>query len=95
MTKTTINQGTVHKVPQDLRAVLLANNSLLEIWNGLTPLGRTEWICWLTFVKKAETRREHLVRLKEELKAGKRRPCCWPGCPHRRPNALKYFSKKK
>ena len=32
-----------------------------------------------------------LARLEEEVLAGKRRPCCWPGCPHRRASARKYF----
>jgi hypothetical protein len=33
-------------------------------------------------------------RAVEELQAGKRRPCCWPGCPHRRPSAKKWFEKR-
>jgi len=34
----------------------------------------------------------------EELQEGKRQPCCWPGCPHRRTSAQKWFdstTKKK
>ncbi|OGG65262.1 hypothetical protein A3I99_03655 [Candidatus Kaiserbacteria bacterium RIFCSPLOWO2_02_FULL_45_11b] len=95
MTKTLISTGVVHTVPKDLRVVLEKNADVLELWNKLTPLARNEWICWVTIVKKAETRAEHLVRLTEELRDGKRRPCCWPGCPHRRPNAAKWFGKKK
>ena len=95
MTKTLISTGVVHTVPKDLRVVLEKNADVLELWNKLTPLARDEWICWVTIVKKAETRAEHLVRLTEELRDGKRRPCCWPGCPHRRPNAAKWFGKKK
>jgi uncharacterized protein YdeI (YjbR/CyaY-like superfamily) len=91
MATKTISSGVVHNVPKDLRDLLSAKSVILELWNGLTPLARNEWICWLTFVKKAETRRDHLKRLGEDLKAGKRRPCCWPGCPHRRPSAAKYF----
>ena len=53
-------------------------------WDDLTPLDRNEWICWMTSPKKQETRDAHFVRLKEEVLGGKRRPCCWPGCPHRR-----------
>jgi hypothetical protein len=30
-----------------------------------------------------------------ELKEGKKTPCCWPGCPHRRPKAQKWFKKSK
>ena len=95
MFKITIATGVVHVVPKDLRTLLQSNADLLEIWNGLTPLARNEWICWVTIVKKDETRAEHLKRLCEDLRKGKRRPCCWPGCPHRRPNAQKWFDKKK
>ncbi len=83
--------GVVHRVPKDLREVLIAAPKVLELWNALTPLARNEWICYVTIVKKAETRKEHLVRLQADLLKGKKRPCCWPGCPHRRPNAAKWF----
>ena len=80
-----------HETPDELRAVLDANDSLNANWNGLTPLARNEWICWLTSPKMQETRTAHLIRLKEEVLGGKRRPCCWPGCPHRRESARKWF----
>jgi len=79
--------GVSHRVPKDLIKILESNNEVLELWNDLTPLARNEWICWVTIVKKDETRKEHLKRLQEDLRKGKKRPCCWPGCPHRRPNA--------
>ena len=91
MTKNNITPSTLHELPKDMEKILNANPDLLEIWNGLTPLARNEWICWVTIVKKVETREEHLVRMQEDLKKGKRRPCCWPGCPHRNPKAAKYF----
>ena len=62
-----------------------------EKWNKLTPIQRNEWICWVTIVKKSETREDHIKRMGEELSEGKRQPCCWPGCPNRRPNAQKWF----
>lgn len=86
-----LTTGTVHRVPKDMRLVLSSRPRLLEIWNQLTPLARNEWICYVTIVKKAETRKEHLSRLQEDLLKGKKRPCCWPGCPHRRPQASKWF----
>jgi len=52
-------------------------------WEDITPLARNEWICWVISVKKPETRRQHIERVRSELKEGMRRPCCWPGCPHR------------
>lgn len=91
MTTTTIEEGVVHTVPDDLKEVLLSNPELLEKWNKLTPLARNEWICWTTIVKQEKTRQEHLRRLSEEIIEGKKRPCCWPGCPHRRPSAEKWF----
>jgi len=85
MIRKTIYAGVVHKIPKDLRTILESNDDVLELWNSLTPLARNEWICWVTIVKKEETRAEHLTRLCEDLHKGKRRPCCWPGCPHRKP----------
>ncbi|PIZ95017.1 MAG: hypothetical protein COX80_05175 [Candidatus Magasanikbacteria bacterium CG_4_10_14_0_2_um_filter_33_14] len=81
----------LHRVPKDLKSILDSNPSVLEKWDSLTPLARNEWICWVTIVKQKKTREEHIARLKEDLLKGKRRPCCWPGCPHRNKNAAKYF----
>ncbi len=86
-----ILNGILHEVPNDIQKILTANADILLKWNNLTPIQRNEWICWVTIVKKSETREEHLNRMIEELKEGKRQPCCWPGCPHRRPNAKKWF----
>lgn len=87
--------GVLHEAPDDIEKVLKADTDILERWNNLTPIQRNEWICWVTIVKKAETRSEHIHRMTEELKEGKRKPCCWPGCPHRRPSAQKWFKKVK
>ncbi len=95
MTKQTIRAGVVHRVPKDLRGVLESNIGLLEKWNGLTPLARNEWICWVTLVKRVETRKKHLNRLCEDLRKGKRRPCCWAGCPHRQPKTKSDINKRK
>ena len=80
-----------HDMPDDLRAVLDSSPALEAKWNELTELARNEWICWMTSVKKQETRDQHLARLQEDILGGKRRPCCWPGCPHRRASAQKWF----
>jgi uncharacterized protein YdeI (YjbR/CyaY-like superfamily) len=83
MSTTHISSGTVHELPKDLSVALTEDLEALKIWESLTPLARNEWICWVTFVKKEETRNEHVVRATNELKEGKRRPCCWIGCIHR------------
>src|SRR5215208_718072 len=84
MVKKAISEGTVHKLPKDLREALTSDPKALTLWESLTPLARNEWICWVTFVKKEETRNEHVKRTISELKEGMRRPCCWLGCIHRK-----------
>lgn len=81
----------MHAVPSDVQKALISHPDVLAKWKSLTPLAHNEWICWVTLVKSAETRKKHIHRLCADLLKGKRRPCCWPGCPHRRPNAKKWF----
>lgn len=78
-----IASGVVHQVPADLKKMLKASPKALIAWNDITPLARNEWICWIISPKKIETRKEHINRAMNQLKEGKRRPCCWAGCPHR------------
>ncbi len=87
MTKA-ISGGTAHKMPADLQKALTSDKTALALWEDLTPLARNEWICWVTFVKKDETRIEHVKRVVSELKEGMRRPCCWIGCIHRKDKAI-------
>jgi len=79
-----VSSGTVHKMPVDLKKALASDRTALALWQDLTPLARNEWICWVTFVKKEETRKDHVKRVITELKEGMRRPCCWLGCIHRK-----------
>jgi hypothetical protein len=83
ISKHPISGGVVHDVPEDLRETLASDPEALAAWEALTPLARNEWICWTISVKKPETRREHVERVRTELKEGMRRPCCWYGCIHR------------
>lgn len=75
-------------MPVDLRDALTSDMKALTVWESLTPLARNEWICWVTFVKKDETRKDHVKRTVSELKEGMRRPCCWIGCIHRTDKAI-------
>lgn len=84
MISKTIPGGVVHKVPTDLRETLTSDLKALAAWQSLTPLARNEWICWVISVKRPETRKQHLERMRSELKDGVRRPCCWYGCIHRK-----------
>jgi len=88
MTQIAISEGVVHKLPDDLRRALVSSPKALELWQGLTPLARNEWICWVISVKQAATRQNHVERTISELLEGMRRPCCWLGCIHRTDKAL-------
>jgi len=84
--------GPLHKAPADLRKAL--SSAAQATWRDLTPLARNEWICWVISAKQSITRRRRIRRAVEELAEGKRRPCCWPGCPHRRASARKWFERR-
>ncbi|MDO8425292.1 MAG: YdeI/OmpD-associated family protein [bacterium] len=75
--------GVVHRVSADVRSALVTSQAALAAWEDITPLARNEWLCWIADAKKEETRNRRIERTRQELIAGKRRPCCWPGCPHR------------
>ncbi len=90
-----IEPGVLHPIPDDMADAISKQAALVELWNGLTPIQRNEWICWVTIVKKPTTRQAHLLQMVEQLLGGIRNPCCWPGCPHRRPAAQKWFAKGK
>jgi len=78
-----LSGGVVHKLPADLRRALAGDSVARTAWEDITPLARNEWICWVEDAKKPETRSRRIARTHTQLAEGKRRPCCWPGCPHR------------
>jgi hypothetical protein len=88
MTTRQISGGTVHKMPVDLRAAVLADRKVLALWEDITPLARNEFICWVENAKHIETRNRRVRRTCEELLEGNRRPCCWLGCIHRTDKAI-------
>lgn len=84
-------KGPVHDITEDMQEALDKNPPSAAAWEAITPLARNEFICWVTSAKKPETRAKRIRIMCENLADGKKRPCCWPGCPHRRPSAKKWF----
>jgi uncharacterized protein YdeI (YjbR/CyaY-like superfamily) len=80
---TKAKSGALHSLPKDLREALLATPKAQTTWNDITPLAKSEWICWVTSGKRVETRGIRIEKALSKLKGGMRRPCCWAGCPHR------------
>ncbi|TAJ56219.1 YdeI/OmpD-associated family protein [Brevundimonas sp.] len=76
-------QGVVHVAGDDLRSAIQSDPEVLALWQGLTPLGRNEFICWVEDAKQSATRQRRIQRTIEEMQEGKKRPCCWAGCIHR------------
>jgi len=75
--------GTVHSLPDDLRGALLDNTDSVALWLDITPLARNEFSCWVDSARRPVTRQRRIVRTREELPEGTRRPCWWEGCGHR------------
>ena len=76
-------QGTVHVAGPDLQSALQSDPDALALWQGLTPLGRNEFICWVEDARQPATRQRRIQRTIGELREGQKRPCCWAGCIHR------------
>lgn len=74
----------LHTTPPDIKTTIEGDVYIKKLWNEITPLARSEWICWVTSGKLAETRTIRLKKMVSKMKSGTRRPCCWAGCPHRK-----------
>lgn len=76
-------KGPVHRAPKDLKDALANSKKAHDAWEDITPLARNEFVCWVTSAKQEETRAKRIRVAIDKLEKGERRPCCWPGCPHR------------
>lgn len=73
----------MHTLPADFKQAIRADKKVAALWESITPLAKSEWICWVTSGKKAETRQIRITKGISKMRSGMRRPCCWAGCPHR------------
>lgn len=83
MTTQKLSGGTVHPLPADFRKAIAADSRARKLWTAITPLARNEWICWVTSAKQDATRKRRIAVGIDKMRKDMRRPCCWPGCPHR------------
>jgi uncharacterized protein YdeI (YjbR/CyaY-like superfamily) len=73
------------KVPADLRKALAAappkgargGPGAREVWSGITPAARRDFVHWIVSAKQAKTRARRIVNACDMLAKGKRRPCCF------------------
>lgn len=79
------------KAPVDFEKIISNNPKVKKTWDEITPIAKNEWICFLTSTKTEKGKEQRYARAEDQLAKGQKRPCCWPGCPHRNPNSAKYF----
>ena len=83
MTKKGTAADIVHRMPADFHKAIKSDSIVNDVWTDITPLARNEWICWVTSAKQEKTRNRRITVGLNKMRKGMRRPCCWPGCPHR------------
>src|SRR6266852_4662586 len=65
-------------VPQDLETALAAApQKIQDLWKGITPMARWEWVRWVNATPNPDTRKRRVEVSISKMKSGKRRPCCF------------------
>jgi hypothetical protein len=66
------------EVPADLAAALAAAPSTIrDMWQGITPMARWEWVRWVNATANPATRQRRVAVSISKMSGGKRRPCCF------------------
>ena len=69
------------RLPADFGRALEASPPASAAWDGLTQIGRRDFLSWIESAKQAETRDRRIRIACEKLVKGKRRPCCYAVVP--------------
>lgn len=69
------------QAPDDLMKALAADPKIEAAWEGLTAIGRRDFISWIETAKKEETRARRVAIACDKLAKGQRRPCCYAVVP--------------
>jgi hypothetical protein len=65
-------------VPQDFETALaVAPQKIKELWKGITPMARWEWVRWVNATQNPDTRKRRIEVSISKMKSGNRRPCCF------------------
>jgi hypothetical protein len=65
-------------VPEDLEtAVGAAPQKIQDLWRGITPMARWEWVRWVNATQNPDTRKRRVEVSISKMNTGKRRPCCF------------------
>jgi hypothetical protein len=64
-------------IPGDFQAALAGAPDISELWKGITPMARWEWVRWINATNNLQTRERRVQAGISKLRSGKRRPCCF------------------
>jgi hypothetical protein len=65
-------------VPRDLATALAAApKNIQDMWKGITPMARWEWVRWVNATQNPQTRKRRVEVSISKMQSGKRRPCCF------------------
>jgi len=65
-------------LPRDLETALAAApQKIQDLWKGITPMARWEWVRWVNATQNPDTRQRRVDVSISKMKSGKRRPCCF------------------
>ena len=65
-------------VPKDLETALAAApQKIQDLWTGITPMARWEWVRWVDATRNPDTRKRRVEVSISKMRSGKRRPCCF------------------
>jgi hypothetical protein len=74
----TVKDWPEPNVPQDLETALAAApQKIQDLWKGITPMARWEWVRWVNATPNPDTRKRRVEVSISKMKSGKRRPCCF------------------
>jgi hypothetical protein len=65
------------KAPSDVSKAFQADNPAKAVWDDITPMARWDWIRWVNGTKQTETRKRRIEVMRDKLKKGIRRACCF------------------
>ena len=73
-----LKQWPEPNVPEDLgTALTVAPQKIQDLWQGITPMARWEWVRWVSATQNPETRKRRVEVSISKMNSGKRRPCCF------------------
>ncbi len=65
------------ELPADLKNALTHDSKAHNLWIGITPMARWDWIRWIRATKDMGTRKRRIEIAFSKLKKGAKRPCCF------------------